>query len=72
MTHWVKQIKSFFSSKSGGATIEYALVLALITTLLLVSMQAIGGSAETMFDRAANAWGDSLDDPEEEDGDTPD
>lgn len=72
VTYWLKQLKSFSASKAGGAAIEYALVLGLITTLLLVSMQQIGGSAETMFDRAANAWGDSLDEPAEEGGDAPD
>ena len=49
------QIKKFLKSEDGPTAVEYAVMLALIVIVCLVSIQAIGTNANATFDSIAQA-----------------
>ncbi len=52
--------RSFLASRSGEVAIEYALIAALITILLVASMVKMGDSTAGMFDSVKIGWEDAL------------
>ena len=59
------RIKRFFRCESGEA-IEYGLVASLITIMLIGGMAAWGGNLEVTYDGLSGAWGDSLQELEDQ------
>ena len=48
-------IKRFIRDEEGATMVEYALMLALIAIVCIVAVTAIGTSANTAFNNAANS-----------------
>jgi pilus assembly protein Flp/PilA len=55
MKYLASQIKKFLKSEEGPTAVEYAVMLALIVIVCLVSIQAIGTNANATFDSIAQA-----------------
>jgi pilus assembly protein Flp/PilA len=49
----IQKIRHFVASEDGPTAVEYAVMLALIVVVCLVSVQAIGTNANTPFDKIA-------------------
>jgi len=48
------KVTRFLRSEDGPTTVEYAVILAVITILHLITIQAIGTNANTTFNSLAN------------------
>lgn len=53
MKKFADSVKKFLKSEDGPTAVEYAVMLALIIVVCLVSIQAIGTGANTTFDNVA-------------------
>jgi pilus assembly protein Flp/PilA len=53
MSQFVNQVRRFLVSEDGPTAVEYAVMLALIVVVCLVSIQAIGTNANTTFNSVA-------------------
>jgi pilus assembly protein Flp/PilA len=51
----LKWLKSLGASEDGVTAIEYGLIAALISVVIIVSMSLVGGEVETTFDTWTNA-----------------
>jgi len=54
-SYFVKQLRHFLTSEDGPTAVEYAVMLALIVIVCLVSITAIGNNANATFDSIAQA-----------------
>jgi pilus assembly protein Flp/PilA len=54
MSKFVTAVRSFVSDEEGATMVEYGLMLALIATVCIVAVTAIGTKASTMFQDIAN------------------
>ena len=52
-----KKLKQFLVSEDGPTAVEYAVMLALIIIVCLVSIQSLGTSTKTTFTNMANSLG---------------
>ena len=55
-----KLIVRFVKDESGVTAIEYGLIAGLISVVILVAVQLLGGSLEALFNQIANALGAAL------------
>ena len=55
MKNLANRIKKFLKSEDGPTAVEYAVMLALIVIVCLVSITAIGNNANATFDSVAQA-----------------
>jgi pilus assembly protein Flp/PilA len=53
MSKFANQLRRFLVSEDGPTAVEYAVMLALIVVVCLVSIQAIGTNANTTFNSVA-------------------
>jgi pilus assembly protein Flp/PilA len=53
MKSLAKKVQRFLVSEDGPTAVEYAVMLALIVIVCLVSIQAIGTNASATFDRVS-------------------
>jgi pilus assembly protein Flp/PilA len=51
------KIKRFLESEDGPTAVEYAVMLALIIVVCLVSIQALGSATKTSFSNLSNSLG---------------
>ncbi len=49
MKKFVKSVQRFLASEDGPTAVEYAVMLALIIVVCLVSIQTVGSQANTTF-----------------------
>jgi pilus assembly protein Flp/PilA len=54
-SYFTKQLRHFLASEDGPTAVEYAVMLALIVIVCLVSITAIGNNANATFDSIATA-----------------
>jgi len=54
-TNFLNKVRHFLKSEDGPTAVEYAVMLALIVIVCLVSIQAIGTNANVTFDSIAQA-----------------
>jgi pilus assembly protein Flp/PilA len=52
-----KRLKQFLVSEDGPTAVEYAVMLALIIIVCLVSIQALGTNTKTQFQNIADSLG---------------
>ena len=52
-----KKIKQFLVSEDGPTAVEYAVMLALIIIVCLVSIQSLGSNTKTTFTNISNSLG---------------
>jgi pilus assembly protein Flp/PilA len=57
MTTLLQKTKRFLSDESGPTAVEYAVMLALIVIVCLVSIRSIGTNARTTFTSVAGQLG---------------
>jgi pilus assembly protein Flp/PilA len=55
MRNFLRHARQFIVSEDGPTAVEYAVMLALIIIVCLVSIQAIGTNANLTFNSVANA-----------------
>jgi len=55
MSKFVNNVRRFLVSEDGPTAVEYAVMLALIVVVCLVSIQAIGTNANATFDKIATS-----------------
>lgn len=55
MTKFVSSVKKFLVSEDGPTAVEYAVMLALIIIVCIVSVRSIGLSANAKFDEVNTA-----------------
>jgi pilus assembly protein Flp/PilA len=55
MSKYVNNVRRFLDSEDGPTAVEYAVMLALIVVVCLVSIQAIGTNANATFDKIATS-----------------
>jgi pilus assembly protein Flp/PilA len=55
MRQVIKQAASFVRSQDGPTAVEYAVMLALVIAVCLVSIRSFGGSLNTSLTRTANS-----------------
>jgi pilus assembly protein Flp/PilA len=55
MSKFVNNVRRFLASEDGPTAVEYAVMLALIVVVCLVSIQAIGTNANATFDKIATS-----------------
>ncbi len=55
MKNLALHVKKFLKSEDGPTAVEYAVMLALIIIVCLLSITAIGNNANATFDRVAQA-----------------
>ena len=53
----LKKIKQFLVSEDGPTAVEYAVMLALIIMVCMVSIQTLGSNTKTSFNNLANSLG---------------
>ena len=51
MTKFANSVKKFLVSEDGPTAVEYAVMLALIVTVCLASVSALGSNANAQFDK---------------------
>jgi len=51
------KMRRFLTSEDGPTAVEYAVMLALIVIVCLVSIQAVGSNANATFNTVANSLG---------------
>ncbi len=51
------KIKRFLTAEDGPTAVEYAVMLALVITVCLVSIQALGSKTSVSFSNIANSLG---------------
>ncbi|MEN8236905.1 MAG: Flp family type IVb pilin [Pseudomonadota bacterium] len=49
-----KDLKTFFREESGATAIEYGLIAALISVVIVASVTLVGGALDTTFNDIAN------------------
>ena len=54
MTNFLRHTRQFLVNEDGPTAVEYAVMLALIIVVCLVSIQLIGTNANATFDSVAN------------------
>ncbi|MEX2175710.1 MAG: Flp family type IVb pilin [Pirellulaceae bacterium] len=54
-TNFLNKVRRFLKSEAGPTAVEYAVMLALIVIVCLVSIQAIGTNANVTFNSIATA-----------------
>jgi pilus assembly protein Flp/PilA len=54
---WFARIKRFIASDDGPTAVEYAVMLALIIIVCLVSIQTLGSNTKTQFNNIATSLG---------------
>ena len=54
MSKFANSVRRFLVSEDGPTAVEYAVMLALIVVVCLVSIQAIGTNANATFDSVAD------------------
>ena len=52
-----KKLKQFLVSEDGPTAVEYAVMLALIIMVCMVSIQTLGSNTKTSFNNLANSLG---------------
>ena len=57
MMHIAKKVQRFLTSEDGPTAVEYAVMLALIIVVCLVSIQLLGTNAKNTFNNIANSVG---------------
>ena len=50
----MKRIRKFFKSDLGATAIEYGLIAALISVVIIAALQLTGNSLKTVFNNVAN------------------
>jgi pilus assembly protein Flp/PilA len=50
----MKRIKKFFKSDLGATAIEYGLIAALISVVIIAALQLTGNSLKTVFNNVSN------------------
>ena len=55
MKNFAKKIQRFLASEDGPTAVEYAVMLALIIVVCLVSIQTVGNQANTTFSSIGQA-----------------
>ena len=53
--YFLNKVRHFLTNEDGPTAVEYAVMLALIVIVCLVSIQAIGTNANATFDSIAQA-----------------
>jgi pilus assembly protein Flp/PilA len=53
--YFLNKVRNFLKNEDGPTAVEYAVMLALIVIVCLVSIQAIGTNANATFDSIAQA-----------------
>jgi pilus assembly protein Flp/PilA len=53
----LNKIKCFLASEDGPTAVEYAVMLALIIVVCLVSVQAVGSATSTSFSNLSDSLG---------------
>ena len=51
----MKRMKKFFKSDLGATAIEYGLIAALISVVIIAALQLTGNSLQTVFNNVASA-----------------
>ena len=51
----MKTVRSFIADESGATAIEYGLIAACISVVILVAVQAVGTKLNTTFTSVSNA-----------------
>lgn len=51
----MERIKNFFKDESGASAVEYGLLVALISVVIITAVTALGTNLTTVFNGAANA-----------------
>jgi pilus assembly protein Flp/PilA len=51
----MKRMKKFFKSDLGATAIEYGLIAALISVVIIAALQLTGNSLKTVFNNVASA-----------------
>jgi pilus assembly protein Flp/PilA len=57
MHELASKIRRFLVSDNGPTSVEYAVMLALIVTVCIAAIMAVGTSTKTAFNSAASSWG---------------
>jgi pilus assembly protein Flp/PilA len=57
MMSLAKKMRRFLTSEDGPTAVEYAVMLALIIIVCLVSISALGSNAKTTFTNVGNSIG---------------
>ncbi len=52
-----KKLKQFLVSEDGPTAVEYAVMLALIIMVCMISIQTLGSNTKTSFNNLANSLG---------------
>jgi pilus assembly protein Flp/PilA len=55
MNWMILKVKSFFSEEDGVTAIEYGLIAALLSVVIIVSVTAVGTNLDTVFNSVATA-----------------
>lgn len=55
----MKTLKNLLSNESGATAIEYGLIAALISVVIIVAVQTVGGELESTFSEIGSALGGS-------------
>lgn len=55
MKNFVRAVKQFLNDESGPTAVEYAVMLALIVIVCLVSIRTLGTNTNTSFNNMANS-----------------
>jgi len=50
----IKQFRSFAQDEEGAQVIEYALIIAVISIILVLGLQGLNGNFSTFINRVAN------------------
>lgn len=56
MKRFLKQLRRFGRDEYGGEVIEYAMIAALITILLIAGITSIGNSGKQMYENLDQKW----------------
>ncbi len=51
----MERIKNFFKDESGASAVEYGLLVALISAVMITSVTALGGTLNTKFTVVKNS-----------------
>jgi len=55
MNQLIKAIKNFMLDEEGAQVVEYALIIAVVSIVLILALQALGGGSFAVFINRVNA-----------------
>lgn len=57
MYRWIKNVRAFLQAEDGPTAVEYAVMLALIVVVCLISISTIGTRSNTTFNSVSTKLG---------------